>query len=280
MMLNGKVYMENVQTEKSKSPCGEKAALRREILKSRNALLPEQRRQWDQEIFRQLIQYDKASPCTVYLCYVSYKSEVSTKEFILWCLKNGKTVFVPKVMEKREPGVIRAGNVRIKDMAASVSEKAKITDMEFYQITVWEDLKSGYQGIWEPDALPEKSFSGWIAGSGIGGQFAEISPSVHADREKTAEKIRMLLPGAAFDRQGNRIGYGGGFYDRWLAWWNHTDFEKQGTLEKIGLAYGMQVVDSIPSEKFDQKVDFVITEENTVEGFIFTGKNMSICRKT
>lgn len=260
--------MEKVQTEKNELLCREKAALRGRILKERNALLAGQRKIWDEQIFGQLVQMDKAFPCPVYLCYVSYKSEVSTKEFILWCLENGKIVFVPKVMKRKIPEaeIMRMENVRIKDMAASVSEKAKIRDMEFYRIAAWEELQAGYQGILEPEALPEKSFSEWIVRSDIGGQFAGARRSVTTDHEETAEKktagkIRMLLPGAAFDRRGNRIGYGGGFYDRWLARWNRTARENRGVLEKIGLAYHIQMTDCIPAEPFDQKADCVITDQ-------------------
>lgn len=233
--------MEKVQTEKNELLCREKAALRGRILKERNALLAEQRKIWDEQIFGQLVQIDKAFPCPVYLCYVSYKSEVSTKEFILWCLKNGKTVFVPKVMEGRE--------------------------MEFYRITAWEELQAGYQGILEPEALPEKSFTEWIVRSDILKRYDRVCRSVRTDSEETAGKetaageIRMLMPGAAFDRRGNRIGYGGGFYDRWLARWDRMVREKRGVLEKIGLAYHMQMTDCIPAEAFDQRADCVITDQ-------------------
>lgn len=234
--------MEKVQTEKNELLCREKAALRGRILKERNALLPAQRKIWDEQIFGQLVQMDKAFPCPVYLCYVSYKSEVSTKEFILWCLENGKIVFAPKVIE------------------------GKTSDMEFYRIAAWEELQAGYQGILEPEALPEKSFSEWIVRSDIFRQFAGARRSVTTDHEETAEKktagkIRMLLPGAAFDRRGNRIGYGGGFYDRWLARWDRTAGENRGVLEKIGLAYHIQMTDCIPAEAFDQKADCVITDQ-------------------
>ena len=226
--------MENMQTGKTKASCGDKAALRKQILKDRNALSSEQRKLWDEQICRRLIQYDKEFPCPVYLCYVSYKSEVSTKEFILWCLENGKTVFVPKVMEQKVP--------------EPESSEAGITDMAFYQISAWEELQVGYQGILEPDALPERSFSEWI-----------LHPCIQN------QHFRMLLPGAVFDKQGNRIGYGGGFYDRWLARWDQTDYGKQGALERIGLAYHIQVWDSIPVAEFDQKVDSVITEKYMVK---------------
>lgn len=223
-----------------------KAALRKQMLKNRNALFPEQRKLWDEQICRRLIQYDKEFPCPVYLCYVSYKSEVSTKEFILWCLEQGKSVFVPKVMEKKAPELESNG--------------AGVTDMAFYQISAWEELRAGYQGILEPDALPEGSFSERILNLDVQDQH-----------------FRMLLPGAVFDRQGNRIGYGGGFYDRWLARWDQTDYGKRGSLEKIGLAYHIQVADRIPAEEFDQKVDCVMTEEYTIKALAVADKNMSRC---
>lgn len=204
----------------------QKARLRRKILKERNSLPEEIRRGMDRRILEKLIQYDGKDPCPVYLCYVNYKSEVSTKEFILWCLEQGKQVFVPKVKAEAKPA-----------------------EMEFYQIHAWEELKTGYQGILEPEALPERAFYKWLA-------------ATEKEAGERAEKIplRMLLPGAAFDKKGNRIGYGGGFYDRWLAGWEHVTGEKPVVLEKIGLAYEMQVVDVLPAERFDKKVDRVITE--------------------
>lgn len=257
-----------------------KAELRRWILRERNALSMKQREEWDRRILEKLVRYDEKASCDAYLCYVSYRSEVSTKEFILWCLEKEKIVFVPKVSEKKVPEQRNTGtdNSRARDHQRAedagtedaqfhADKNLKINDMEFYQITAWEELQAGYQGILEPEALPEKSFSEWIVRSGIFGQFAGARRSVTtgheetAEKEKTAGKIRMLLPGAVFDGQGNRIGYGGGFYDRWLARWDRTTQENPGVLEKIGLAYHIQMTDCIPAEAFDQKADCVITDQ-------------------
>ena len=64
----------------------------------------------------------------------------------------------------------------------------------------------------------------------------------------------MCMPGLAFDLSFNRIGYGGGFYDRYLA--------QDNRLYKAALAYDFQLVDSIPSELTDVKPDMIITESN------------------
>ena len=140
--------MEKENTEK---PNRKKAALRKHILQDRNAILPVQRQQWDRQIFRRLVAYDRAHPCSAYLCYVSYKSEVSTKEFIRRCLEEEKPVFVPKVLTDRHP--LPDG----KDEPDNRMDSAP-PEMEFYQITAWEELKKGYQGILEPEVLPERSF--------------------------------------------------------------------------------------------------------------------------
>ena len=61
----------------------------------------------------------------------------------------------------------------------------------------------------------------------------------------------VLVPGLAFDRTGCRIGFGGGFYDRFLA---------EVKAPKIGLAYDLQIMDHIPSESCDVKMDKIVTE--------------------
>lgn len=67
----------------------------------------------------------------------------------------------------------------------------------------------------------------------------------------------VLVPGIVFDREGHRIGYGFGYYDKFLA--------KVPKAIKIGLAFDFQVVDRIPAEKHDVAVDFIVTEEEVVE---------------
>ena len=221
---------------------GQKTELRKRILKERNALSALQRQEWDGKILEHLIRYDKENPCAAYLCYVNYRSEVSTKEFILRCLDRGKNVFVPKVQEPAKTG-------------------DGPTEMAFYQIASWEELKAGYQGIYEPEVSFERAFFRWL-------EKAEEE----TEKKPGRLSVRMLLPGAVFDRKGNRIGYGGGFYDRWLAKWNRFESGNPAVLEKIGLAYGLQVVKALPAEPFDQRVDRVITEKQSAEDWMGIGK--------
>jgi 5-formyltetrahydrofolate cyclo-ligase len=66
----------------------------------------------------------------------------------------------------------------------------------------------------------------------------------------------ILLPGLAFDRAGNRLGRGAGFYDRYIT--ALRDSGHNPTL--IGVCYHAQIVDSVPTEPHDHRVDRVITE--------------------
>lgn len=79
-------------------------------------------------------------------------------------------------------------------------------------------------------------------------------PEPSADKPADAPDI-LLVPLLAFDRQGYRLGYGGGYYDRTL-----QDLRAERKIIAVGIAYGGQEVDSMPHESFDQRLDWVITE--------------------
>jgi 5-formyltetrahydrofolate cyclo-ligase len=63
----------------------------------------------------------------------------------------------------------------------------------------------------------------------------------------------VLVPGLAFDRNGYRMGYGGGVYDRLLS--------RTPQARHIGLFFSQQFVHALPKESFDQKMDIVLTEK-------------------
>ena len=66
----------------------------------------------------------------------------------------------------------------------------------------------------------------------------------------------ILVPLVAFDKYLNRIGYGGGFYDRYL-----KKIKKRKKILTIGLAYSFQRVKKIEAEQNDFKLDFIVTEK-------------------
>jgi len=68
----------------------------------------------------------------------------------------------------------------------------------------------------------------------------------------------ILVPGVVFAEDGYRVGYGGGYYDRFLS---NLDNE----VMKIGLAFDLQIVDKVPTESFDIPVDIIITEKRIID---------------
>lgn len=69
----------------------------------------------------------------------------------------------------------------------------------------------------------------------------------------------VLVPLAAFDRRGYRIGYGAGFYDRTL----HL-LRQQGTVRAVGFAFACQEVNAVPAEPHDEPVDMMVTESEII----------------
>ena len=68
----------------------------------------------------------------------------------------------------------------------------------------------------------------------------------------------VIVPGVAFDRSGNRIGYGGGYYDKFFS-------EMKKDIQTIALAYDIQIIDKIHSEEHDKKVNNIITEKEFIK---------------
>ena len=77
--------------------------------------------------------------------------------------------------------------------------------------------------------------------------------------EPTSERVLypniLLVPLVAFDKHFNRIGYGGGFYDRYI-----KKMKKNKNITTIGLAYSFQKVKKVPINEQDIKLDFVLTD--------------------
>lgn len=72
------------------------------------------------------------------------------------------------------------------------------------------------------------------------------------------DRLTVFVPGLLFDHDGHRLGRGGGWYDRAL----HRLGER-GTF--VGLAYEIQIVNDLPTESWDQKVHYVITENRVID---------------
>lgn len=113
--------------------------------------------------------------------------------------------------------------------------KVEGMDIRFYEVAGMEDFKDGYQGILEPGKDESRLFTEQTA--------------------KTKECL-LLVPGAVFDRQRGRMGYGKGFYDRYL--------EAFPDLKSAALAFECQIAKRVPVEAHDKKPDMIITEKGII----------------
>lgn len=66
----------------------------------------------------------------------------------------------------------------------------------------------------------------------------------------------IIVPGLGFDRKGYRVGFGGGYYDRFLSDLKH--------ITKISIAFDFQILDNVPKESFDIPVDYIFTEKRII----------------
>lgn len=98
-------------------------------------------------------------------------------------------------------------------------------DMVFYKLTDFAQLEKGYFGIPEPAR----------------GEIVQW------------EEALMIMPGVAFDRQNHRVGYGGGFYDRFL--------EKHPYITRVAVAFEFQMMSEVPVEPTDISPEIIVTEK-------------------
>ena len=102
-----------------------------------------------------------------------------------------------------------------------------------------------------PKVIDDKMIFIWMDDlSQVAPGYANIPEPIADEPIADDEAALVLMPGLAFDPQGHRIGYGGGFYDRFLA-----DEPDHPTL---ALCYGFQMVEHLETEEFDIPVDQVL----------------------
>jgi 5-formyltetrahydrofolate cyclo-ligase len=88
------------------------------------------------------------------------------------------------------------------------------------------------------------------------GRFGLLTPIRPAS---SLEPQLVLVPGLAFNRQGDRLGRGAGFYDRYLAGLDTA-------VVTVGVAFHLQLIDDLPRETHDFRVRTVVTEQETIQG--------------
>ncbi len=199
--------------EKHETLVSEKEALRYTLKNARNEIPEESRIAQSKALTQILTGTEMYQNARYILSYVSYGSEVDTHDLIKQAIKDQKEVYVPKTME----------TIQGRRMA-------------FFKCEDLQNLKRNARGILEPEI-----------------DYANVFPvDIHMALDR-GEQWLVIVPCLAFDEKLGRIGYGGGYYDRFLS----------KLLKKfaIGLAFKEQIIDHVPMGEKDQPVDLVLTPE-------------------
>jgi 5-formyltetrahydrofolate cyclo-ligase len=161
---------------------------------------------------------------------LAYSRKIADMLFETNAYRSAKTllVFISTPIEVDTSPIIKKALADGKNVAAPISNSADST-MEFYIFHDEGDLKAGAFGILEPDKNSQ--------------QVTEFSDAI------------CIVPGLSFDRRGQRLGFGRGFYDRFL-----SDFDGVS----CGVCFDEFVCDELPVEPTDIPVNLVVTQTEII----------------
>ncbi len=170
---------------------------------------------------------------------------------------------IPKAQQAEKSTVIRNLVLSLPEVAQS---NVITVYVDFRNEVETRELITGLLGLGKVVALPVAHFDTWelsfVAIHSLDCLIQTdrhlLEPAPGSGPEIPTEEIDLILtPGAAFDRRGYRLGYGGGFYDRLLE-------KRRPDVRAIALAFSEQLVESLPTEAHDQKLDAIVTEEGII----------------
>ncbi len=192
-----------------------KNKIRKNLLKRRDAITPEQKILKESAIEERLLCLDAFKQAKSILLYVSFRSEVDTRSYLNDVIKQNKKLILPAVDSKHGK-------------------------LNLYEVRDISELEPGYMGILEP-----------CARAGMSVTLKDID--------------LVIIPGTGFDRDGNRLGYGGGYYDKLLSYESKQLSKVDKHIITIALAFEEQVGEDIPAEPHDIKVDMIVTDKRLIQ---------------
>ena len=172
------------------------------------------------KIAERLFKLDLWTNSECILTFLSMKGEVNTEPIISKAVKEGKSIGIPR---------INGGNINFYELSGIKKDLGHDFDSK---------LKLSKFGIREPvESLPL------------------IEPAVHPDKH-----FLIIVPGLGFDSAKNRLGRGGGYYDRYI-----SKLRKScNNFSLLGICFAFQLMDAIPAVYYDEKVDGIVTDRETV----------------
>ena len=188
----------------------EKKILRKEILTKRKNIDIVEKEKMDRKICDKFYESKYYRDAKNIFIYISYDSEINTKEIINKALIDNKKIYVPRT-------------------------EFKTRLMDAVEIISLDNLIESEYGI--------------------------LEPSIEEPHIEPNELDLIVVPGVAFDRNGGRIGYGAGFYDRYFKKINKDNIKK---IQKLALAYDFQILEKVPMNEQDVPVNYIITEKEFI----------------
>ena len=184
----------------------DKKILRKEILTKRNNIDVVEKEEMDKKILNKFYESKYYRESKNIFIYISYDSEINTKEIINKSLIDNKKIYVPRT-------------------------EFKTRLMDAVEIRSLDDLIESEYGI--------------------------LEPSIYEPHIEPNELDLIVVPGVGFDRNGGRMGYGAGFYDRYF---KKISKDKMKKIVKLALAYDFQILEDVPMNEQDVPVNYIITE--------------------
>ena len=188
----------------------EKKILRKEILTKRKNIDIVEKEKMDRKICDKFYESKYYRDAKNIFIYISYDSEINTKEIINKALIDNKKIYVPRT-------------------------EFKTRLMDAVEIISLDNLIESEYGI--------------------------LEPSIEEPHIEPNELDLIVVPGVAFDRNGGRMGYGAGFYDRYF---KKISKDKMKKIVKLALAYDFQILEDVPMNEQDVPVNYIITEKEFI----------------
>jgi len=201
----------------------EKSKLRNRILAELKSQKEEDRIKKSRQIEKQLFNLPEFKQARIIMFYVSTKFEVNTHDMIKKAIKLGKKVAVPVVSTDTS----KAPPLKVTGGSACARKGSPVDKMDASLISGQWQLQSGPYNIRQPK-------------------------EEHRNIVSPKELDLIIVPGVAFDDEGNRLGRGKGYYDRFLQ-------EKSDKTRTLGLAFSFQIVNNLPFSRHDHPVEIVIS---------------------
>ena len=252
--------------EIEESVSDQKAALRRRLKQLRAELAPEERRKAGESCARQLWQLPELSGCSILLSYISHGAELPTDGIISEALRRGMRVAVPRVTGQgtmdfyeirslsecrpgafgileppHDPGrLVLPGKPRKQEPSGGETAAALLPGKPRKQEPSGQETAAAL--------LPGKPRKQEPSGQET---VVALLPGKPRKQEPSGqETVVALLPGLAFTADGMRLGYGGGYYDRY--------FMQYPDVYRIGLTYRFALLDRLVCEPHDVRADKVL----------------------